>query len=272
LQSNRRGFQLHPHELQERNVASEIEKAHYKFFYEPIYKTNQNEEYILLDVLFETHHYPSIQEIPIQSSFLQWELEKLLNVKVPTIEGILGDKLTAFAPNTTGIPYSKNGTSRSMEIMKQLYDIAHLFDSATNIEDIRRSFMAIAEVELKYRNKEAKTPQDVLNDIIQTSLLISSRGTLGQGDFKAIEDGIQKLRSFVFAETIHLDKAITAASKAAYCASLLLNEGKLLEKYNDPQLIKDWAIEVQPENKLNKLKKSNPEAFFYWVKAIGNLG
>jgi hypothetical protein len=39
-------------------------------------------------------------------------------IAMPTFDAILGDKLTAFAPKTTGILYSKN---RSVEIIKQLY-------------------------------------------------------------------------------------------------------------------------------------------------------
>lgn len=31
---------------------------------------------------------------------------------------------------------------------------------------------------------------------------------------------------------------------------------------------KDWLIEDQLYNKLNKLKKSNPEAFYYWFKSF----
>ena len=38
---------------------------------------------------------------------------------------ILGDKLTAFAPYTIGIPF---GVDKELEIIKQLNDIACLFD------------------------------------------------------------------------------------------------------------------------------------------------
>ncbi len=30
--------------------------------------------------------------------------------------------------------------------------------------------------------------------------------------------------------------------------------------------LKDWLISEPMNNKLNKLKKSSPEAFFYWYK------
>jgi hypothetical protein len=35
--------------------------------------------------------------------------------------------------------------------------------------------------------------------------------------------------------------------------------------------IREWLIEDQRFNKLNKLKKTNPEAFFYWVKVLAEI-
>ena len=47
-------------EEQLRFINSNIEKAHYKFFYTPTHKTHSEEEYILLDILFEKN--PSKKE------------------------------------------------------------------------------------------------------------------------------------------------------------------------------------------------------------------
>lgn len=93
-------------ELQERKKNSEIEKAHYKFFYAPVHKSNLAEDYVLLDILFEEPHYAKIVDWPIDSSFVQ-QNGKPITVNIPCHEDILGDKLTAYAPNTTGIPYIK---------------------------------------------------------------------------------------------------------------------------------------------------------------------
>jgi hypothetical protein len=46
---------------------------------------------------------------------------------------ILGDKLTAFAPNTTGIPYKKG---KHIEIIKQLHDVSKLIDNITDISTV----------------------------------------------------------------------------------------------------------------------------------------
>ena len=40
-------------EMQKRDARTKIEKAHYKFFYTPLHQTRENEEFVLLDILFE---------------------------------------------------------------------------------------------------------------------------------------------------------------------------------------------------------------------------
>ncbi len=137
-------------ELQQRNNNSKIDKAHYKFYYYPLHKTSKDEEYVLLDILFEEVLYKNLIELKIQSSFLPGN-ESPLTVKSASLEDISGDKLTAFAPNTTGIPYFKGNDNMSMEIIKQLYDIGNLFDNVTDLETIKTTFKKFAKAELDYR-------------------------------------------------------------------------------------------------------------------------
>ena len=87
-------------ELQLRTTLSKINKEHYKFFFTPLHKTNKKEEYVLLDVLYEKVYYKQLISIPIESAFIPM-INNPLSVKVPSLNDILGDKLTAFAPNTT---------------------------------------------------------------------------------------------------------------------------------------------------------------------------
>jgi predicted nucleotidyltransferase component of viral defense system len=252
-------------ELQHRSTQSKIKKEHYKFFYTPIHESNKEEEYILLDVLIEEINYERIIKIPIQSTFIPIKGEPLL-VDVPSLEDILGDKLTAFAPNTTGIPYFKKENSMSMEIMKQLYDIGNLLDVVNDAKIIKSTFYRFAATEIVYRNQSGMKEKDVLDDIRQTSLCIVTRGTDGKGKFEELVLGIRRLSGFIFSESYHLEKAIIHASKAAYLTALISNDAKVVEKFKDPSELKDWLI-VEPMNtKLNKFKKSNPEAFFYWYK------
>ena len=56
-------------ELQHRATESDIEKAHYKFYYTPVHNTGKVEEYILLDILFEDNNYKNISPFKIKSQF-----------------------------------------------------------------------------------------------------------------------------------------------------------------------------------------------------------
>lgn len=251
-------------ELQARSAKSSIIKAHYKFYYLPIFKTAQEEEYILLDILIEESLYKNIISIDIDSPFVRQDAAPV-KINVPSFEDMLGDKLTAFAPNTTGIPYEKNGHSKTMEIIKQLYDIGNLFDDVENLEIVRETFKRYALRELSYRKLEQNQIR-VLQDIFETGLCIATRGREGKGNFTALQDGISRIRAFIFSETYQIEKAIVHASKAAYLAKLIeLNINKL-ERFENALQVKDWTIEQPFFTRLNRLKKSNPQAFFYWYK------
>lgn len=252
-------------ELQERNANSFIKKEHYKFFYTPLHKTKKTEEQVLLDILFEDTHYGKLEQRPIQSPFFPSIGEDIM-VDIPSTEDLLGDKLTAFAPNTTGIPYFKKEDSMSLEIIKQLYDIGTLFDITDDIQVIKDTFRKFCKAELAYRGSSGMTYSDVLDDIIQTSLAIVTRGQDGEANFDELQSGIQRIASFIHSENYHLEKAITDASKAAYVASLIEHGAESIERFDSPIEIKDWVIEEPMNTWLNKLKKSNPEAFYYWYK------
>ena len=251
-------------EMQERNVKYDIEKAHYKFFYAPVFQTLQDEEYVLLDILFEQPKYEQLTSLPIDSTFVKQQ-GKPLNVNVPSLNDILGDKLTAFAPYTTGVPYEKGGNSRAMEIIKQLYDIGNLFDSVDNIGIISSTFQKFAITELGYRNL-GKDSSIVLDDIYQTALLICTRGNDGKGDIDALQLGLRQIRGYIFSEGYNIENAITHASKAAYLSVLIKRNEKAIERFGNSEELTDWIIQQPFNTKLNKLKKTNPEAFYYWYK------
>ncbi len=252
-------------ELNERNTQTNIKKEHYKFFYVPIHKSKADEESVLLDILYEKVNYKNVIQIPVQSTFIPNKLDPV-NLSVPSFEDILADKLTAFAPNTTGIPYFKNEDSMSMEIIKQLYDIGNLFYAVQDLETIKSTFSNFVKAELSYRNQPSLNVNDVLEDIYQTALCITLCGADGKGDFEQLSLGIQRVVRFIFSESYHLEKAVTHASKAAYLAALIKHNANEIEKFENPQQLKDWTITAPLNTKLNRLKKSNPEVFFYWYK------
>lgn len=220
-------------ERKQRNDAN-IPKSHSKFFYQIAYRNDADaQSYILLDVLYEDVHYLRTRQIAIDSPFIRLEGEALM-VTVPSAEDILGDKLTAFAPNTTGIPYYKNGKSCSMEIAKQLYDVGRLFENVSNLQITSQAFHKIAAVELSYRSLGTDAGL-VFKDIRQTALCISTRGKAGEGDFNLIQDGIIRVKSFMYKQRYLIDNAIIDAARTAYLATLI---EKALHKWNRTRKIR----------------------------------
>lgn len=164
-----------------------IPKAHYAFSF----GSTINDQYsgqILLDVLTDSTVYPEFIKKSIQTKWIETESKTI--VVMPSVDSITGDKLTAFAPNTIGIPYFKKGQSFAMEICKQLFDLGKLFDRIQNIETVAKSFRAFAEQEIVYRKNKDKaldiTPEMVLRDTIETCRIIANGRPIKRNPLKPI--------------------------------------------------------------------------------------
>lgn len=252
--------------LEERQQrGTDIPKSHSKLFYHIAYKAEDDSmSYILLDVLYEDIHYHKTTLVSIDSPFVKQDGVPL-NVQVPSAEDILGDKLTAFAPNTSGIPYVKGNRDRSLEIIKQLYDVGRLFEHVEDLSITKASFKEIAVVELQYRHM----PDDIsliYNDIRETAMCLSTRGKSGKGNFDSLQSGVKKIGTLIYSGKYHIEQAIIDASRAAYLATCIEKDVPQLSKYsNDPSSVIELELSPTVTNKLNKLKKILPEAFYYWV-------
>lgn len=233
--------------------------GHFKMFYTS--NVEGSIEPILLDVLYTPNPYPEVMEIPIEHDWIQ-TTGIITKVKMPTFNAILGDKLTAFAPKTTGILYSKN---RPVEMIKQLFDIAFLMDGISNLNVVKSSYAKVVAEEIKFRKLEVSATQ-VLHDTQEACYTLSTRDRKSD-EFIHLQQGVSNFTNFTIAK-FNIEQAITAAAKVAYLAEALKNPKiSHIERFNKPLDVKDWLIKDQQYNKLNKLKKSNPEAFFYWCKA-----
>jgi hypothetical protein len=234
--------------------------GHFKMFYKSV--VDDHEEPVLLDLLYASNPYPETRKYPIKHNWLATSGEDTL-VVLPTFEAFLGDKLTAFAPKTTGILYTKN---RPVEIIKQLYDIAFLFDKITDLKVVRNSYSKVVQDEINYRKLDIDM-DEVLRDTRDACYTLAERD-LKSSEFNNLQLGIKNFTNFTI-ERFSLEEAITAAAKVAYMTTLLSNEkNQGIERFKNPLEIKDWLIENPNYNKLNKQKKTNPEAFFYWYKSL----
>ena len=126
-----------------------VPKAHYKFSFDSVKKGSGT---LMLDILIEDSIYPEQVELPIDTKWIETVGKTMVNV--PSIDSIIGDKLTAFAPTTIGIPYFKGKDKQtfSMEICKQLFDLSKLFEKVKDLEIVAASFQAFAKKEIEYRS------------------------------------------------------------------------------------------------------------------------
>ncbi len=255
-----------------RSYQDGIPKAHYKFSFKT---TQTGSGTILLDVLIEDSIYPEQIETEIITKWIDSDDQTM--VTVPSIDAITGDKLTAFAPNTVGIPYFKGKDNQpfSMEICKQLFDLSRLFEHIESLDTVAASFEVFAKKEIAYRkgDNSTLTPEDVLQDTIDTCVILVKRergNAEEKSKFKALQQGIRAFGTgFLMSGNFRIDDAVPASARIAYLAAKLLkNDLTPLAKYKG-QDIKEWNIEDQDWNFFNRLKRQpDKSSFFYWFKTV----
>lgn len=265
-----KSFELDEH----RSYQKGIPKAHYSFAFDSSTKGKYSGT-ILLDVLIEDSIYPELTEKPVQCKWI--EIEEETNILLPTIDAIIGDKLTAFAPNTIGIPYFKGKDLQpfSMEICKQLFDLSKLFEKIENIETVAQSFKVFAKQEIDYRKTDTSdlTPEKVLQDTIDTCVILAKKGT-GSADekfkFIQLQKGIRAFGTgFLMTGNFRIDDAVPAAARIAYLSAKILYRDFSPLKYYNGQKIKELTIENQDWNFLNRLKRqADKSSFYYWYKTL----
>lgn len=241
-----------------------IPKSHYKFYFSSTVKGSIRDPYILLDILSVDSKYPSVNEFDIKSDIIDQEGSPV-TVTIPSIDSILGDKLTAFAPTTIGISY---GIGKELEINKQLFDIGVLFDYCDDITEVAESFNNHAEEELLYRKSSNLTREDALEDIFNTALIISLEGKYQEAEFIELDRGRMQLRSFVQKGNFSRDNAILYSARAAYLTQLIKKSDFNLERYDRRADFPDKMINDKEFYDLNRLKKRSTEIFHYWERAI----
>lgn len=99
-------------------------------------------------------------------------------------------------------------------------------------------------------------------------MIIGFRGGKEPDKFKELNSGIKKLTAYIFSQSFSIDSAILCASKVAYLASLLITNKDRLERFSNRLDFSSWEIERPDFNKLNKLKRTNLEAFYYFYKSL----
>ncbi|MFK5924183.1 MAG: nucleotidyl transferase AbiEii/AbiGii toxin family protein [Verrucomicrobiota bacterium] len=239
-------------------------RLHYKFYYDSPLRPGR-ETPILLDIVTEKNTLSDLVEKSITTPFI--ETSKPVFVTTPTVNALLGDKLTAFAPNTIGVPLTERF---SQQVIKQLFDIAQLYDVVTDLESVAAANRTAHSAECSYRDS-APSYADYLADTIETCFQLCSldlKGFTETEHTRLLRRGIKQLPNHLIDCRFRLPQAKIAAAKTAALVSIIgrdsISENLPVFDVSHIDQIKDHQL---PENFtiLQRLKGISPEAYYYWT-------
>lgn len=173
----------------------DIKATHYRFFYNPRYKTKEN--YVLLDVSFQNNSINGKKCLIDNPSVIQ--IGDPLSVNTIEINDLLGDKLTAFAPNTIGVKYTSKdqfGRPKCTEIIKQLYDCAFLSHHFTDLDRVAFIYKELGNYQIEYEKNKGLKLRDCLLDTIRTCELILSGGYGDKNSYQLLMDGVRNFNDY----------------------------------------------------------------------------
>jgi hypothetical protein len=242
-------------------------KRHYYFAYRSA--ISGKDDNVILDVLEEGNLYPRVDALPVQMPFII--PDHPIKVPVPAIECLLGDKLTAFAPMTVGMPYDEKSP---VDLIKQLFDIGQLFDVAKDIPLILETYDKVFTAENSYR-KNKHTKDKALDDSYATALTLSSIDITKKIDAEhatILQVGVKNIAPLLVTRSFTLPEAKAAAAKVALLTRILRHgrrDTRLQDlRFNPAKRTAMAAVTIErPLEFLTKLRGTNDEAFHYWLKA-----
>lgn len=253
-------FPFKSYEEQIRKGKNNIEKRHFKFQFDSPRMKEPVE--IILDIIFESSKYGNTIEKDIDCELLITE-PKYLQVKVPDINSILADKLTAFAPHTTGVLID---TRKDLEIMKQMFDVYSLINVFDDFNIVYGTYYKIVEDEIAYRGIDV-TAKEVLMDTYQASVCIASRGMYCTEDYQSYLKGIRSLAGHIYSLDYSAEVASAYAPSLMYISACLMANVPFKKIENADEYIKKQHTDRIVSKALKSLKKRNPLAYAYSIKA-----
>lgn len=253
------------------------QRRHFKFYFRSALG-KQLELPVLLDVVEEHRPVHTTLQRAIRTPFLEPASEVL--VTVPTVESLLGDKLTAFAPTTTGVPLRKPDGSAAdvMQVTKQLFDVGVLFDAAGDFAQMGQSYDAICALESGYRAARP-TREAALDDTVQACLALTAREPAQVAlypDAALLHNGFTRMAGHLTWRGFGHEHRRALAAKAAVLAAHL-RAGRTFDfaaaRYTGSReqiaTLRAATFNGTPHAWLDGLKAVNPEAFHYWLMAVG---
>lgn len=250
---------IYPFESYEENIRkgkNSIVKRHFKFKVKS--ELSNKDISIILDILYANNEYSRLIEKEIKNDLLI-TCDTPVKVIIPSVECLLADKLTAFAPHTIGIPIN---VGKDMEVIKQLYDCSVLIDEVNNFREVYNTYLKVSKKEAEYRGDKTLANK-ALNDTFSASLCISSRGKINNNDYTNYLNGIRELRGHIFDKRFSPETIVLNAVKVMYMV-LCINNNEEYIKINYLDYLNDKFINDE-FLALKYLRKVNEEAYAYAI-------
>lgn len=242
-------------------------RRHFRFYYNSV--ITEQVENVILDIVKDECKLPTV-DIEIKCGIIEAENNK--SVAIPTIEALLGDKLTAFAPTTIGVHFEKpNGDDNELQVIKQLFDVGELFNNVTDITKVKEAYIINYKTENGYSDNSF-TIEEVLNDTKNQCLMILQHILKGNKPIISSDrllNGTRKLTNHLLNAKFRMNnEAKNAAAKAYLLAEYILEKCDLTDVdlvYSADKLKKLNTKLPEDIKYLEKLKRLNPEAYYYLV-------
>jgi hypothetical protein len=255
------------------------QRRHFQFFF-PSQRTPTGKAHVLLDVVQEAQCPHDIVQRPIRTAFLVPDRE--ITVTLPTIESLLGDKLTAFAPTTTGVRLRKQGgeVGEVMQVAKQLFDVGVLFEHATDFAALARAYYGVQAQESGYR-ENLHSRDASLADTINACLGVTASGlrrapTTLFPDTPLLLDGFTRLKGHLTQRPPDDNGRRILAARAGFLAAHL-RSGRSLDfaavRYTQSvaqvEALRAASLRGHALAWLDGIKTTNAEAYHYWHLGLG---
>ncbi len=239
--------------LHKKKLKEHIPQLQFRLYY-PSAVPSENKNSLLLNIFLQRAPYFDIVYQNIDAYFA---IQKgyTLCLPIPSYNDLLGEKLACFHESIPLENLNQIDDSKITIIAKQLYDVGILFGRMDNLSIVNDTFHKIALTALKQKNLPLN-PQLILDVIFQAALIISIEGQQENSPNQGLLATFQQT-----------EKIIIQAAKAAYLAKLIEHQQRVHIPFYTTLQTKNCCIEQPFPTKLNKLQKSNPEAFYYWFQA-----
>jgi hypothetical protein len=247
-----------------------LRSFHYFRYHSPL----GGEQTIKLDVVEEACPLTGIQLVGATPNFLV--PQNSIRVKIPTIEAILGDKLTAVGPRTVGVPFRRGERGMEGQIVKQLFDIRQLHLASHDPTSVRDAYLQTMAAQIRFRGGRM-TIRQCAEDAIDfckagqslafkkphhddAALILKGQGTFGNNLIGAIRYTNPELQA-ALAVTAALVSWASHSRAASLSAPIHLPADEL-------EALKGTSIQCPDPDSFIRLN-AEANAYWAWIERFG---